>query len=416
MAAKALGSSFQENIARIRKAFLEGVNSAQPQEIIKNYLKRDADALVINRIKHKLQQNVYVVGFGKAVIGMVRPIEVALMTSDGVSHLKKGIVSVPLGIRKALVNSPHLLPAENSSVEILEGAKDNIPDDAAFSAAKRIVSLVQTLREQDLLLVLISGGGSALLPYPVPPITLNEKIEIIKLLSQAGATITELNTVRGALSLVKGGRLTELTKAKVVSFILSDIIDSPLNMIASGPTVPHRNPPGAAEKVIEKYNILAPEHIKSVLQRRVPSSALLEFPHVTNLIIGSNENALSGVEASIFHQTGGRCLSLVLSSSLTGEASEIGKKIAELVSATTNVIFSNQDEQVCESILSDLCVNEDKKKNLIDLLEKGPKLTWPICFIFGGETTVTVKGLGRGGRNQEMVLAASVGLEEVILC
>lgn len=411
MATRVVGSGLQESIAQIRKAFSGGVNSVQPHELIKSYLKQDGDKLVINKIKYCLQENVYVVGFGKAVIGMIQPIEAALKTSDGVSHLKKGIVSVPFGIQKTLAKSPHLLPTENSSIEILEGAKDNIPDDASFSATKRIVSLIQTLKEQDLLLVLISGGGSALLPFPAPPITLSEKIEIIKSLSCAGATISELNTVRKALSATKGGHLAKLTKVQIVSLILSDIIGSRLDMIASGPTTPNRDPPGAAKNVLEKYNILAPEHVNSVLQRREISSTSLEFSHVTNLVIGNNEKALSGVEASISYQTGGHCLSLVLSSSLIGEASEVGRKLAELVSAATSRII-NQDEQLCDSLLTDLCITEEKKKLLIDILEKGSKLRCPICLIFGGETTVAVKGLGRGGRNQEMVLSLSMELEE----
>ncbi|XP_042241312.1 glycerate kinase-like isoform X2 [Homarus americanus] len=411
MAAK-VGCNLQENITRIKEAFMGGVNAVQPHELIRKHITQDSEKLVINGIKFDLQQNVYMIGFGKAVIGMVRPIERALTTSDGVTHLKRGIISVPFGIQETFINHPDILPEENSLVEIVEGAKDNIPDEAAFTTAKRIVSLVKKLGEKDILLVLISGGGSALLPYPIPPLSLNEKIEIIKSLSQAGASITDLNTVRKVLSVTKGGGLAELTKTRIISLILSDIINSPLDMIASGPTVCNRDAPQSAEKVLEKYNISTPGHIKAIIKGKATSSTVAEFSHVTNYIIGSNKTALLGVETSLFSQTGSHCYPLILSSSLRGEASEIGRKMAELVVAITQILGGKQDDQLSNSLLSDLCVDVDKKKAIIDTLEKIRKFQSPIWLVFGGETTVTVTGSGRGGRNQEMVLSASVALEE----
>ncbi|XP_053627073.2 glycerate kinase isoform X1 [Cherax quadricarinatus] len=411
MAAKILGGSAQENIAKIKKAFLDGVNTVQPHELIGKSIKQDTDKLFINGTKYDLHHNVYVIGFGKAVIGMVKPIQLALVTSDGGSHLKGGIVSVPLGIQKSLADKPHMLPNECSCLEILEGAKDNIPDEAAFAAAKKIVSLLEKLSEEDLLLVLISGGGSALLPYPIPPLSLNEKSEMTKSLSRAGATITELNTVRKELSLTKGGGLAELTKARIVSFILSDIINNPLDMIASGPTVPNRDTPGAAEKILKKYNISTKDYVKKIIQRKRIHSSMLEFPHVINHIIGSNETALLGVEASLSSQTSSPCLSLILTSSLKGEASKIGTKMAELVVAITQILCGSEDE-LCDELLLDLCVTVDKKKAITETLQNSSEIKCPIWLIFGGETTVTVQGSGRGGRNQEMVLSTSVALEE----
>nr|XP_045600736.1 glycerate kinase-like [Procambarus clarkii]XP_045600738.1 glycerate kinase-like [Procambarus clarkii]XP_045600739.1 glycerate kinase-like [Procambarus clarkii]XP_045600740.1 glycerate kinase-like [Procambarus clarkii]XP_045600741.1 glycerate kinase-like [Procambarus clarkii]XP_045600742.1 glycerate kinase-like [Procambarus clarkii] len=409
MAAKVLRSSVQENILRIQKAFLDGVNAVQPHELIGKYLKQDTDKLFINGTQFDLQQNVYVVGFGKAVIGMLQPIQLALMTSKGESHLNRGILSVPFGIQRTLVNKLPLLPSETSYIEILEGAKENIPDEASFAASKKIVSLVKELGKQDLLLVLISGGGSALLPYPVPPLTLDEKSEMIRSLSHAGASITELNTVRKVLSVTKGGGLAKLTNARIVSLILSDIINSPIDMIASGPTVPNRDAPGAAEEILKKYNISTPECISTIIQKKTINSSLSQFPHVTNLIIGSNETALVGVEASVRDDS--NSLSLVLTSALTGEASTVGRNIAELIVAMTHIMCGHQSE-LSEHLLLDLCVSVDKRKSITEILIKSSEFKYPIWLIFGGETTVTVRGSGRGGRNQEMVLSTSVALEE----
>lgn len=154
------------------------------------------------------------------------------------THIQRGIISIPVGYSKHAYNATNpnfCLPRH--PIEIIEGAKDNIPDEASLSATQRIVEMIQPLKPSDILFVLISGGGSALAPLPKPPLSLGEKSSIIQSLSKAGASIEEINLVRTRLSAWKGGQLLRYTKAKVLTLILSDVIDSPLHLIASGPTV-----------------------------------------------------------------------------------------------------------------------------------------------------------------------------------
>ena len=392
---------------------MTGVNSVHPNEIIKNVVKRDGEKLFIQNAKYDLKNNVYLVGFGKAVIGMVNPIENALKTSDGRSHLQKGIVSVPKGIKENL-NIHGSLDASNI-VEYLEGATNNIPDEDAFTASKKIVSLVQSLKEQDLLIVLVSGGGSALLPYPAYPLTLHEKSVIIKSLSCGGANISELNIVRKALSVTKGGGIAQMTKAKIVSLILSDVIGNHLDIIASGPTVVNRDSPVAAMQILQKYNIPITDEINQALKAKKQN--ITEFSHVNNNIIGSIETALSAIEHFLNHQGDINYPTLVLTSSLHGEAAEVGASMAVFATTLTHMIHDEQqdDDSLSEEILQELCIDSKKKHIIKETVVKCQQQECPLWLIFGGETTVTVTGTGQGGRNQEMVLSTSINLEKVIL-
>ncbi|XP_066969394.1 glycerate kinase-like [Macrobrachium rosenbergii] len=411
MAAKLLGTDLCESFARIRTAFSEAINSVQPQELIKKFVKRENETLVVNNKKHELRHNVYIVGFGKAVIGMVRPLEDLLKNSDS-SHLKGGILSVPFGIQNAFSDRSHLLPTSDSGIIILEGAKDNIPDESAFKSARKICSLVKNLSEKDLLIVLITGGGSALLPYPLAPTTIAEKQEIVRSLSRAGADITELNTVRKTISATKGGKLAAMTKAQTVSLILSDVINNPLDIIASGPTIVNKDPVGAALNILSKYNVLIPNHTKASLENARACSQ--EFPHVTNVLVGSNEPALTAVATCLQEARDTDC-SMILSSCLQGEAADVGKKMSELAAIITNILCGRGDtDMLRETLFTDLYIGNRERVGVIDLLEKVSKDKGPVYLIFGGETTVHVRGTGLGGRNQEMVLAYSIHMEKAM--
>ncbi|XP_064115365.1 glycerate kinase-like [Macrobrachium nipponense] len=411
MDAKHFEINLCENFARLRTAFSEGINSVQPWELIKKFVRRENGTLVVNNKKHELDHNVYIVGFGKAVIGMVRPLEDLLKDSDSSSHLKGGILSVPFGIQNAFSSRSHVLPRSDSVIEVLEGAKNNIPDESAFASARKICSLVQTLSEKDLLIVLITGGGSALLPYPLAPTTIAEKQDIVKSLSRAGADIVELNTVRKALSATKGGKLAAMTKAQTVSLILSDVINNPLDVIASGPTIVNEDPLGAALNVLSKYSVSIPYHTKALLEKATAFSQ--ELPHVTNVLVGSNEPALTAVATS-FLQDGTDC-SMILSSCLQGKASDIGKKMSELAAVITSILCGSGDtDMLRETLFTDLYIGSRERVRFINLLEKVSKDQCPICLIFGGETTVHVKGTGLGGRNQEMVLSYSIHMEKAM--
>lgn len=410
MMQKAVAMHFYDNVSKIWKIFMTGVDSVHPKEIVKNVVKRESEKLIIGNAKYDLKNNVYVIGFGKAVIGMVSPVENALKVSSNGSHLQKGILSVPAGIKEKF--NLHSSLYSNNVIECLEGAMNNIPDEDAFTTSKRIVSLVQGLKEQDLLLVLISGGGSALLPYPAPPLTLSEKSVIIRSLSCGGANISELNTVRKALSVTKGGGIAQMTKAKVASLILSDVIGNPLDIIASGPTVLNRDPPEAAIQILQKYNIQITDRIHQTIHAKPASKK--EFFHVSNNIIGSIETALSAIETYLNCNGDMPSQALILSSSLHGEAAEVGGKIATLAAVLTSMIQSEHkaEDPLCEKMLQELCIDIDKKGIIKDTVAKCQQLKCPMWLIFGGETTVTVTGTGQGGRNQEMVLSFSINIEK----
>uniref|UniRef100_A0A7N8XCU5 Glycerate kinase n=1 Tax=Mastacembelus armatus TaxID=205130 RepID=A0A7N8XCU5_9TELE len=269
--------------SRARKVFAAALKAVQPHTVVQQNVERKDDAIIIDGHKFTLQHNLHLVGFGKAVLGMAA--EVERIMGD---HLVKGVISV------------HLLLKENSCIKIIEGAKHNLPDTDAQKAAEEIMHLASELQEKDILLVLISGGGSALLPAPIPPITLQEKLDVTRKLAAAGATIQELNTVRRALSLLKGGGLAHYAHpAQVVALILSDVIGDPLDLIASGPTVQSEVWPEEVLSVLERYNLLhtVPVSVKDVLGRTSPrwkgnKDQTDKAEHVLNVVIGSNSVAL----------------------------------------------------------------------------------------------------------------------------
>ncbi|XP_010223209.1 PREDICTED: glycerate kinase [Tinamus guttatus] len=190
-----------------------------------------------------------------------------------------------------------MLLRPHSRIRVMEGAKDNLPDQEALRAGGAIRELAEALGADDLLLVLISGGGSALLPAPRPPVLLEEKQELTRLLASRGATIQELNTVRKALSLLKGGGLARLAyPAQVVSLILSDVIGDPLDVIASGPTAASSHSVQDCLRVLDKYELLTslPRSVETVLSSSpAKPTAPEDYSHVFNVIIGSNALALA---------------------------------------------------------------------------------------------------------------------------
>jgi glycerate 2-kinase len=244
------------------------------------------------------------------------------------------------------------------------------------------------LREADditLVVFLISGGGSALLACPSDGITLQEKQEVTGLLLRAGANIHELNAVRKHISAVKGGWLAEIAyPARAVSLILSDVIGDPLDVIASGPTSPDSSTFEQAIEVINKYNLMSrmPVHVIERLLKgfrgliaETPKNGAPELKDVKNIIVGSNTLAVDAAKKAA-EAAGYR--TEILSTNLSGEASVVAKDLARLAL--------------------------ERKKSLQD----GER----ICLIAGGETTVTVTGEGKGGRNMEMALAFGIEIQD----
>ncbi|XP_066928701.1 glycerate kinase-like [Clytia hemisphaerica] len=370
--------------------FTAALDSIRPENLVKNALQRNGNLMTIKDRSYLLNKNVHVIGFGKAVYGM------ALGVSDILNdHVNKTVLSVPIGTIKRRENVKF-----HSKYTIMEGAKDNLPDQDAQNAAMEIRNLVTRLSPDDILLVLISGGGSALLPAALEGMTLSQKLEIIKLVASAGGNINQLNTIRKHLSQLKGGKLAILSPScNIISLIISDIVGDPLDLIASAPTVFDPSTGEDCLKILKDLNIdhKIPDKIKCIFSRlesNLNNKEIIETKCL-NTIIGNNDIALQAA-ASAAQEYGFE--TLILSSTIQGDASQVGKYMAELA---LNVL-QNQQENISNT-LKQLDIEDHVIINLKHILQNH---RGNLCLIFGGETTVRVNGQGRGGRNQHLVLSA----------
>ena len=306
-------------------------------------------------------ERVVVLGCGKASGAMARAAEDVLgdRVAEGFVVVKDGY-TVPLA-------RIHLSEAGHP-----------VPDERGLAASATLLELARSAREDDLVLFLVSGGGSALTPAPAPPVTLTEKQEVTRLLLTAGATIGELNAVRKHLSRFKGGLLARAAwPATVLTLALSDVIGDPLDVIASGPTAPDPTTFAVALEVLERRRVWV-RTPASVLDRieaglkgqieQTPKPGDPVFSRVTNLVIGNNA-LITDAAVAAAQRLGYR--PHFLTRELQGEAREVAR----------------------------------------ELLERARGLQPPACLVAGGETTVTVRGRGKGGRCQEFALAAALELQ-----
>ena len=323
----------------------------------------------------EINGRVYGLGIGKAAVPMMDALAERIPLSGGLAVTK-------------------FAPRETSGLyPVIEGGHP-IPDARSLHAGERVLEFVSSLDEEDTLVCLISGGGSALVTSPHEGLSLEDLQSLTSLLLSCGARIDEINTIRRHLDRVKGGGLVRATKAKIISLILSDVIGNPLEAIASGPTAPDPTTSEDALEILEKYShVLTTEtrrHGDSFLNsvsQGLRSSKELETPkpndpifdRVQNIIIGDNKlaslAALEQAKQQGFHAE-------ILTNELQGEAREVGVMLAK------------------------------------QLRDEAKKEAHPFCLIAGGETTVTIKGNGKGGRNQELALAAVnelAGLKDVML-
>jgi glycerate 2-kinase len=320
-------------------------------------------------------RNIFVVGAGKASAAMGRAVERVLGR-----RITAGFINVKYG---------HALSLRR--IEINECGHP-IPDHSGVNGARRIAEIAAGAGDDDLLLCLISGGASALLPLPPDPITLDEKQETTKLLLACGADIHEFNTVRKHLSRIKGGQLARLAHpAAVLSLLLSDVIGDDLDVIGSGPTAPDLSTFDSARAILEKYEILdrVPGSVRERIERGVrgeiaetPKGGDPVFRRVRNIIVGSNRVAVNGAAARA-RELGFR--TSVLSTFVEGETREIARMHAAIAK---------------------------------EIARYGRPVKPRACILTGGETTVTLRGDGQGGRNQEFVLAAAIdiaGLKNVVV-
>jgi glycerate 2-kinase len=301
-----------------------------------------------------------VVGAGKAAGSMAAAVE---------AHW-----DVPL---EGLVVTRYGHGAPCKKIEVIE-ASHPVPDSAGQEAARRILEKVQGLGPDDLVLCLISGGGSALLALPAPGLTLDDKQSINRALLKSGATISEMNCVRKHLSAIKGGRLAAAAApAKVVSLIISDVPGDDISVIASGPTAPDVTTSAEALAILDKYKIAVPQSVLNHLsskQSETPKPGDPRLANVTNILIATPQDSLEAA-ARVAQNAGFH--PLILSDSIEGESRDV---------ALVHAAIARQ------------------------IARHGQPCEIPCALISGGETTVTVRGNGRGGRNAEFLLSLGLAL------
>lgn len=251
-----------------------------------------------------------------------------------------------------------------------------VPDERGVNGARRIAEIAKSATKDDIVLCLISGGASALMPLPIDGVPLQKKQEITRKLLASGATIHEINCVRKHLSLLKGGQLARLASpARVIALLLSDVIGDDLDVIGSGPTAPDSTTVKDAQTILNKYQI----DLKINLTE-TPSAEDPLFQRVRNIVVGSNrlaaEAAAKKAVALGYH-------TMILSTSIDGETQDVARVHAAIAKEISSF-------------------NRPLKK--------------PACVISGGETTVVLKGKGKGGRNQEFALAAAIALDGIDNC
>ena len=360
-----------------RAVFEAALKAVDPIEAVLRYVKRVDDGLQVgeHRFAFKDYDRILVVGAGKAGAPMAQALEDLLgdRITDGVIVVKEGH-GLPLG-----------------HVRIHE-ASHPVPDERGIKGAEEILSLVKDAGERDLVLCLISGGGSALLVAPAEGVTLEDKQEVTRLLLACGADIHEINTIRKHLSRAKGGGLARFAyPATVVSLILSDVIGDDLNVIASGPAVPDTSTFADTRQVLEKYDIW--DRVPAAVQSRIdqglkgdiedtPKAGDAVFKRCFSELVGTNIQALkaAGLKSE---ELGYR--TLILSSTVEGEAREVVKVLIAIAK---------------------------------EVRGSGNPLSAPACILCGGETTVTIRGDGKGGRNQEFALASALvidGMENIVV-
>mmetsp|Transcript_21709 Transcript_21709/g.10139 ORF Transcript_21709/g.10139 Transcript_21709/m.10139 type:complete len:452 (+) Transcript_21709:1705-3060(+) len=351
------------------RIFYAGLDAVEAGATVKRYCKIEGNSFCVRASQYDLCrfQNIFVVGAGKASAPMAQAIEDLLG-----KRISNGIINVKYG---------HI--ADLDRIELVE-AGHPVPDRNGEQGAQRILSLVRDAGKDDLVLCLISGGCSALLPLPANHITLKDKQDTIKILLSCGTNIHEINAIRKHVSKIKGGKLAKAAyPCSTVSLILSDVVGDDLDVIASGPTVPDSSTFLDCIEIFDKYNIKEklPQNIVSHIEqgdRSIVSETAKPgdpaFESVYNLIIGSNIEAIK--EAKLKAESLGYN-TMILSSMIEGDT----RQAAQFHTAIAK-----------------------------DIIKTGNPVSPPACILSGGETTVNVKGDGLGGRNQEFSLAAAIDI------
>jgi len=352
-------------IKKQRKDILDilasAINEVDPYKIVKGILKEGQISIDNKIIETKKFKNIYLIGFGKATIKMGR----AVLDS--------------LNISKAILITNDQKGQINDNITTTYVAGHPIPNQNSIKGTNHILKIIRKSRKQDLIIILISGGGSTLLCNP--RIGIDALKKTTNLLLKTDMEICEINTIRKHLSLVKGGQLLKNVNCEVISLIISDIVNDPIEFIASGPTYPDSTTFNDAKKILLKHGIWKkiPKIVRKCIDNGIlglipetPKKDNPIFNNVYNYIVGNNRSLCLAAEKyakKIGYETE------ILSTCLTGEAKYVGKNLIEKA-------YKNHNSKI--------------KK----------------IYISGGETTVNVIGKGKGGRNQEMVLGSINSLKD----
>ena len=361
----------REQLRRDARAIFDaGLNSADAYAAITREVRRDRACLEIAGHRYDLSRyrHVYITGAGKASARMAQAIEAIIG-----DRITTGLVIVKRGYGLATKN-----------IDVVE-AGHPLPDETGLEASNRVIALVQGAQQDDLVICLISGGGSALLVSPREGISLQDKQDVTERLLKSGAPIQEVNAVRKHISRVKGGGLARSAyPATVVSLILSDVVHDPVEAIASGPTAPDSTTYADCIRILQRYELwrAIPRAVRELLERgnrgeaaETPKKTDVLFLNVKNVVAGNNRLATQGA-SRMARELGYQ--SSILSSMIEGEAR---------IAAGFHVAIARE------------------------VLESGDPIAAPACLISGGETTVTVRGKGKGGRNQEFALFAALEID-----
>lgn len=363
----------QKNLARKRaiEALAAGLKAVNPRNLLQKHVKLEGKLLRIDSQNFDLSKfdRIFVLGGGKASALMAAEIERILEY-----RITKGVVNVP----------GYLTPLPRTKVVLFHRATHPFPSIAGMRGVEKMLNMTRNPTDRDLVICVLSGGGSALMPLPMPGLRITDKILVTKFLLQSGARIEEINAVRKHLSAIKGGHLAErLYPATVIALIISDVILNRLDSIASGPLSPDNTTFLDAMLVLKKYGLWSkiPENVKRAIDMgrhglvpETPKKGSRVFDQVHCFIVGSNRDACAAA-ARFLRKAGYR--TLILSTRLQGEARHVGAVLSSVLQDGAGSKFG---------------------------------LSRPFALVAGGETTVTVKGNGLGGRNQELVLSAALGL------
>ena len=355
----------------------KAIDAVKPEYFINRTLKIHKNELIINEDVYPFEKirRIYVIGGGKASARMAGSINEIFR--------KYGIIDY-----EGYINVPEGLEVENLTISDkikLNAASHPLPNENGVNGVKKMMALVKNAQQNDLIICLISGGGSSLLPLPLEPISIEDLKELNKILLNSGASIEDINIIRKHISSIKGGNLAryvhESSKAQLLSLIISDVIGDQLESIASGPTVPDSSTCKDALEIIKKYNLdnNIPKSIISILNTGLIDNKLETpkpgdecFKSTHNYLIGSVASAVKAVKSYLESKE----FQLILfSNSISGEARIYGKKLYDIISEQINHIEIRSNSK------------------------------YKLALIGSGELTVTIRGGGIGGRNQEMLLS-----------